>query len=276
MAIRTLLEDHVFTITIERPEARNSLDARHFGALAKAWETFRDDPDAWVAIITGTGDAFCVGADLKTFVPKITDQVTELSEGESAEAAGDAIKLEDDISPTAALTAVLRDFTLYKPVIAAVNGICTAGGMEMLLGTDIRLAAESATFGIAEPRRGLFPGGGTTVRLPRQVAYSAAMEILLVCDQIPATEAKEIGLVNRVVADGELLDTANAWARRIAENAPLAIRAVKESVVTGLAKPLADAYEFELIKAAEIFMTDDAKEGPKAFAEKRDPIWGGS
>jgi enoyl-CoA hydratase len=275
MPIHTALDGHVFTVTIDRPEARNALDARHFGALANAWRTFRDDPDAWVAVITGVGDSFCVGADLKTFVPAVTEKVEDLV---AARASGDteAMALEDDIPADAGLVAVLRNFDLFKPVIAAVNGICTAGGMEMLLGTDIRIAAESATFGIAEPRRGLFPGGGTTVRLPRQVPYARAMEILLVCDQISAAQAEALGLVNRVVPGDCLLDEAYDWAARICRNAPLAIRAVKESVMEGLRRPLSEAFDFELMKAAEVFMSNDAKEGPRAFKEKRDPVWTGT
>lgn len=269
MAIRTERDGRVFEITIDRPEARNSLDLPHFGALARAWEEFRDDDDLWVAIVTGVDDVFCVGADLKRFVPLITDSVNEMAAAR-ADGAG-----EIEVPATAAMTAVLREFPLYKPVIAAVNGICAAGGMEMLLGTDLRVAAAEATFRVTEARRGLFPGGGTTVRLPRQIPYARAMEVLLMCDPMPAAEAAEYGIVNKVVPHGEVMDVARAFAEVIMQNAPLAIRHTKESVLTGLRLPLEEAFEQELMHAAAVFSTEDAVEGPKAFAEKRDPVWKG-
>jgi enoyl-CoA hydratase len=147
--------------------------------------------------------------------------------------------------------------------------------MEMLLGTDIRIASDQASFGISEPRRGLFPGGGTTVRLPRQIAFPWAMEILLTGERVDADTAFRMGLVNKVVAQEELLDEAKKWARIIMENAPLAIEAVKRSVLTGLRLPLKEAFEQELQLAAEVFMTEDAREGPLAFAQKRKPQWQG-
>lgn len=269
MPIHTARNERIFEITIDRPEARNSLDLAHFGALARAWESFRDDDDLWVAIVTGVDDVFCVGADLKTFVPAITEAVDEMA----AKRAAGADELE--VPATAAMTAVLREFPLYKPVIAAVNGICAAGGMEMLLGTDLRIAAEEATFRVTEARRGLFPGGGTTVRLPRQIPFARAMEVLLMCDPMPAAEAAEYGIVNKVVARDEVMDTARAYAEVVMKNAPLAIRHTKESVLTGLRLPLEEAFEQELMHAATVFGTADAREGPKAFAEKREPLWQG-
>lgn len=261
MAIEVQKEDGVHIITINRPERRNALDLPHFGALADAWIDFRDDDDARVAIITGTGKDFSVGADLKSFVPMVTDNIDELASGKS------------EIRADAGLVAVLREFELWKPVIAAVNGTCVAGGMELLLGTDIRIASDNATFGIAEPKRGLFPGGGTTVRLPRQIPFPWAMEILLTAEFIDAETAYRMGIVNAVVSQDDLLDTAKDFARRIMANAPLAIEAVKRSVLSTLRMPLKEAFEFELMEAAKVFMTDDAKEGPKAFAEKRPPAW---
>ena len=263
MPIEIVKEDGIMTITINRPERRNALDMEHFGALAKAWIDFRDDPEMAVAIITGVGNQFCVGADLKSFVPTVTDNIEALAKGES------------DIPADAGLIAVLREFELWKPVIAAVNGICTAGGMEMLLGTDLRVASTDASFGIAEPKRGLFPGGGTTVRLPRQIPFPWAMEILLTAEQVDPDTAFRMGLVNVVVEPGELMKTAREYAERIIANAPLAIQAVKKSVLTGLRMNLKEAFEYELQLAAEVFMTEDAKEGPRAFAEKRKPVWQG-
>jgi enoyl-CoA hydratase len=147
--------------------------------------------------------------------------------------------------------------------------------MEMLLGTDLRVASTDATFGIAEPKLCLFPGGGTTVRLPRQIPFPWAMEILLTAEQVTPETALRMGLVNAVVAPGDLMKTARAYAERILVNAPLAIEAVKKSVLTGLRLNLKEAFEQELALAAQVFMTEDAKEGPRAFAEKRKPVWQG-
>jgi len=171
--------------------------------------------------------------------------------------------------------AVLRSLRIYKPIIAAVDGPCVAGGMEMLGGTDIRLATERATFGVMEPRRGLFAGGGTTVRLPRQLAYPAAMEFLLTAEAFPAGRAYELGLLNEIVPGDELASRALDWARRITVNAPLAVQATKESVLRGLAVDQREAYRIEDELAARIFASEDAEEGPRAFAEKRPPQWRG-
>jgi enoyl-CoA hydratase len=259
-------DDHVRLVTIDRPP-RNALDMYHFRDLAKAWRDFRDDPDAWVAIITGTGESFCVGADLKTFIPQVTALQKEIAKGDVTEV--DGCRLSDSTY------AVLRNVKIYKPIIAAVNGFCVAGGMEMLGGVDIRIASPNATFAVMEPKRGLFAGGGTTVRLPRQIPFPQAMEFLLCADQVPAQRALEMGLVNQVVPAGELMDAALAMARRITANAPLAVQATKESVLRGLALPLDEAYKLEQEIGHKVFMSEDAKEGPKAFAEKRPPRWQG-
>ena len=260
-------DEHIVTITIDRPEARNSLDLHHFGALAKAWRDFNDNPDAWVAIITGGGDAFCTGADLKTFIPQVTEFQKQIAAGEVTEFEG--ISLRDTTD------AVLRNVELYKPIVAAVNGHCVAGGMEMLGGTDIRIAASTASFGVMEPKRGLFAGGGTTVRLPRQLAFPAAMEFLLTAERCPASRALELGLLNEIVPDGELMERARDWARRINANAPIAVQATKESVMRGLSVSMKEAFKIESELASKVFQTEDAKEGPKAFAEKRAPNWQG-
>ncbi len=214
---------------------------------------------------------------------------------------------------------MLRNWPLYKPIIAAVNGFCTAGGMEMLGGCDIRVACPEAKFAVMEPKRGLFAGGGTTVRLPRQVPWAQAMEFLLCADLIPAERAYEMGLLNAIVPRDELLDAAHAYAARIIANAPLAVQATKQSALKGLyvdedtitqlreasralsaalqqidptdaataqgaiaasvevlnrlGKELRTAFEKESRISSAIFQTEDAKEGPKAFAEKRKPVW---
>ncbi|HEX6392566.1 MAG TPA: enoyl-CoA hydratase-related protein [Acidimicrobiales bacterium] len=259
--------DHVVVITIDRPEARNSLDLYHFRDLANAWRRFRDDEDAWIAIITGVEGNFMTGADLKTYIPQITALQKQIAKGEVTEL--DGCQLRDGTD------AVLRSLTIYKPIIAAVDGPCVAGGMEMLGGVDIRVATPRAKFGVMEPKRGLFAGGGTTVRLPRQLNYPAAMEFLLTAEAFPAERALELGLVNEIVAPEELMDRARDWASRITANAPLAVQATKESVLRGLGVDMHEAYKIESELATKVFSSDDAKEGPAAFAEKRAPEWKG-
>jgi enoyl-CoA hydratase len=260
-------DDHVVVITIDRPEARNSLDMYHFRDLARAWKDFKHDDDAWTAVVTGVPGHFMAGADLKTYIPQITELHKQIASGEVTEI--DGCKLSDGTY------SVLRKVTLYKPVIAAVDGPCVAGGMEMLGGCDIRIATPNATFGVMEPKRGLFAGGGTTVRLPRQLAFPAAMEFLLTAEAFPATRALELGLVNEIVEPDELLDRALGWAARINANGPLAVRATKESVLRGLATTMDEAYAIEEELSKVVFQSEDAKEGPRAFAEKRAPDWKG-
>jgi enoyl-CoA hydratase/carnithine racemase len=252
-------DGHIVTITINRPETRNSLDMEHFRDLAHAWAAFRDDPAAWVAVVTGVGEDFCTGADLKKFIPELTGELPR-PDGWDA----------DD-----AIHAVLHRFPVYKPIIAAVNGTCVAGGFEMLGCTDIRVAVPAARFAVMEPKRGLFAGGGSTVRLPRQMPYAFAMELLLTADLVDAERALTMGLINRVVVADQLMDTAYDYAERIAVNAPLAVWATKQSAVEGLTLDLQSAYDNETRHSDRIFATEDAKEGPRAFAEKRPPRWQG-
>lgn len=259
--------EHVVLITLDRPEAKNACDLEHFHQLAQAWRRFASDETAWVAIFTGVGRSFMSGADLKTYIPEITALSKMISSGEASSVGGYA--LSDGTE------AVLRGTKIYKPIIAAVNGPCVAGGMEMLGGIDIRVAAEHATFGVLEPARGLFAGGGTTVRLPRQLPFAHAMEFLLCADQVDAQRAYAMGLVNAVVPEDELLDKAFEYAARITKNAPLAVQATKRSVLEGLKVDMREAYRIEARIAQEVFGTDDAKEGPRAFAEKRKPQWSG-
>jgi enoyl-CoA hydratase len=262
--------DRIVLVTINRPERRNALNFEAFGLLAKAWIDFRDDPDLWVAVITGAGDrAFCAGGDLKEFIPAVTQNVHELA------ASGGRENLGHEVPANAALIAVLRAVDIYKPIIAAVNGACIAGGMELLQGTDIRIASETATFAIGEPRRGLFPGGGSTVKLPRQIPLCHAMQVLLTAEPISARKAYEFGIVNEVVPAAELIPTAMRYAETICLNGPVAVRKVKEAVMKGLALPLPAALEKELEYAAEVFSTEDAMEGIRSFAEKRKPQWKG-
>lgn len=260
-------DDHVVWITIDRPEAMNSLDMDHFAQLRGAWDRFGEDDEAWVAIVTGVGRSFCVGADLKTYIPQITKLQREIAEKKVEEI--DGYRIDDGVR------AVLRGVKLYKPIVAAVNGACVAGGMEMLGGCDIRVACPEAYFGVMEPKRGLFAGGGTTVRLPRQVPYPAAMEFLLCADRVPAETALAYGLLNAVVPAEKLKEKALEYAHRITANGPFAIRKTKESVLRGLATNMGEAYKIESAIATEVFSSEDAKEGPAAFAEKRPPRWTG-
>ena len=258
-------DDHILVITIDRPEAKNSLDLYHFRDLAKAWRDFGADDELWLAIITGVDRCFMAGADLKTYIPQITKLATEIGKGEVTEI--DGCKLRDGTD------AVLRNSKLYKPIIAAVDGPCVAGGMEMLGGIDIRIATPNARFGVMEPKQGLFAGGGTTVRLPQQVGFAAAMEFLLTAEPLPAERALQLGLLNEIVASEELMDRALWWAGRILANGPLAIRATKESVIRGMEVTMKEAYKIESELSQMVFATEDAKEGPKAFAEKRKANW---
>ena len=256
-------------VTINRPERRNALNRAAFGQLANAWLDFNEDPEIWVAIVTGAGEnAFCSGGDLKEAIQFFVDNAAELASGEKSAGA-------EGYLPNSPLIAMLRDVEIYKPIIAAVNGICVAGGMEMLLGTDIRIASEKASFGIFEPRRALFPGGGTTVRLPRQIPYCMAMEVLLTADAVPAPLAYEMGIVNRVVPHEKLMETAVAFAETICKNGPVAVRMVKECVHKNLKLPLSEAFDLELDYSAKVFMTEDAQEGLAAFREKRPAVWKG-
>ncbi len=250
-------------LTINRPEARNALDLDSVHALAEAWVDFRDDPSLRVAVVTGVGESFCAGADLGSLIPQITgspEGVAGLIQGEFGEVFQ---------------AAMLRDFELWKPIVAAVNGYCIAGGLEMLCGMDIRIASENAVFALQEVKWGLFPFGGSTVRLPRQVPYCKAMEILLTGGKMDAREAHRIGLVNEVVSRETVLSRATEVAERIAENGPVAVRAIKQSAIECLSLPLGEAYRREIELATPVFKSEDAVEGPLAFMEKRKPRFKG-
>jgi len=272
-------DGHVVTITIDRPEQRNSLDLEHFGQLADSWVRFRDDDEVYVAILTGVGDVYCVGADLKRFIPIVTESADKLKAGGSRDTVEGS-----KYTMAHSLVAVLRDgatladgseFKLYKPVIAAINGICAAGGLEMMWNTDLRVCADTAWFQLAEPRRGLFPGGGSTVHSARQLSWCNAMEVLLLADRISARRAYEMGLVNRVVPYAEVLPEARRLADTICLNGPLAVRACKQSAKESTFLPLREALVNEMNYSAGVFMSDDAKEGILAFKEKRPPVWKG-
>src|SRR5438067_10426149 len=280
MPIHYEQQGRIVTITIDRPEQRNALDLEHFGQLADAWVRFRDDGDAWVAILTGVGDVYCVGADLKSFIPRVTEEADKLRAGGSTQAVEGS-----RYTYAHSLVAVLRDgavhpdtgeeFVLYKPVIAAIDGISAAGGLEMMWNTDLRVCADTAWFQLAEPRRGLFPGGGSTVQSVRQLTWCHAMEVLLLAERIPAARAHEMGLVNRVVPRDRVIAEARSLAETVCLNGPLAVRACKQSAKESTFLPLREALANESRFSAGVFMSEDAKEGLAAFREKRAPLWRG-
>jgi len=257
----------IATITFDRPEARNALTPEMICRLADAFMDFAADDDLRVAILTGSGDkAFCAGGDLGLTLPLMT--------GARAPADDWDRRVIDD--PRVAAASQLRGFALDKPVIAAVNGACLAAGTELLLATDIRVASERATFGLPEVTRGLVPFAGSMVRLPRQIAWSQAMELMLTGATITAQEAHRIGLVNHVVAAADLMAKAGEIAQRIARNGPLAVRAIKRTALATSGIDLDAAYRLEDAAWHTVLASDDAKEGPRAFIEKRPPRFTGA
>jgi enoyl-CoA hydratase len=259
-------KDGIAWITLNRPEARNALSPELVCRLADAVVDYAADDSLRAAVLTGAGDkAFCAGGDLGSMLPLLTG-------GRPPADDWDRRVLTE---PVVMAASSLRGFPLYKPVIAAINGFCLAGGAELMLGTDIRVAASHATFGFPEAKRAVIPFAGSMVRLPRQLAYCKAMEMLLTGDPIDASEALRLGLVNYVVAPDEVKPTAEAIARRIAENGPLAVRRIKETVVRGSGVPLEQGYAIEDESWRIVLASDDAKEGPRAFVEKRPPRYTG-
>jgi E-phenylitaconyl-CoA hydratase len=245
----------IVTITINRPEAMNAIDAETNQALSEAWTRFRDDGQAWVAILTGAGEkSFSAGADLKKLIPA--------SYGKGVERRG---------HESTGLGGITRGLEIWKPMIAAINGHCLAGGMEQALACDLRIAAPHATFGLPEVRWGIIPGAGGTQRLPRTVSMAKAMEMILMAKTLTAEEALAAGLINAIVPPAELMPTARTWAQTICERGPLAVRAAKEAVIRGLAMSLPDGLRLEAFLSGTLRGTEDAVEGPKAFAEKRKP-----
>lgn len=246
-------DGHVVTITLNRPEARNAFGNQMLALLSDAWDLVDGDDDVRVAILTGAGGHFCAGADLKQMHNPPDDEFTR------------RLKADNGI----AWKALLRSYRLKKPLIAAVEGTAVAGGTEILLTTDIRIVGRGAKLGIAEARWGLFPLGGSTVRLRRQIPYTIAMDLLLTGRHITADEALSIGLIGRVVDDGQALIEAKKVAEQIASNGPLAVQAIKRSVQETEGLPEKEALAKELEIGWPILASADAKEGPRAFAEKR-------
>lgn len=254
---------HIAHITFNRPEVRNALSPEMICRLADAWKDFADDDDMRVALISGAGNkAFTAGADLKTMLPLLTGARPAADEW-------DERLLADSDGLTRA--AMLKDATLYKPIVAAVSGACIGAGSELLQAVDIRIASEDAFFAINEVTLGTMPGGGSAVRLARQIPFCKAMQHLLTGDRFDAREAHQIGFINEVVAPGELMKRAEWFVERIAANSPLAVRKTKETVWRTLAIPLTEGFAIEAENFATTISSEDAKEGARAFAERRSP-----
>ena len=243
---------HVLVVTMNRPEARNALSPSMMALMRQAWDRVDADPGIRVCVLTGAGGAFCAGADLKAM---------------TADHPGSRLGSLD----LAVIESLLKGRRLSKPLIAAVEGPAIAGGTEILQACDIRVAGQSARFGVSEVRWGLFPLGGSAVRLPRQIPYTLAADLLLTGRHIRAAEALAMGLIGHVVPDGQALAKAVEIADAIAANGPVAVRAILATMreTEGMAEN--DAFAIEAKLGASVFATDDAREGPRAFAEKRRP-----
>lgn len=260
MTIRYEKQGHIATITLNRPESMNAADSRMRAELISAWLDFRDDPNMWVAIVTGAGErAFCTGADVKEFA------------GLSAE---DYKEQFWKVDSAAFVHAAGLGLDIWKPVVGAINGHCLGFGLTLAIACDVRLAVPHSTFGFPEVRVGLPTVVGAIV-LPRLVGLGAAAPILLMGEGITVQEALRIGLVNKVVAQAELLAVARATAERLCEMAPLAVRGTKEVMLRGLTLPFDDAVRLGESLRRVAFDTEDAREGAKAFVEKRKPRYSG-
>lgn len=249
-------------LKINRPEAHNAIDPKTAIEMLNAWIDYREDDNCLCAIITGGGaKAFCAGLDLGTTIPMLTGARPPVNDEEKIIASDQGLVDR----------ATLRNLELCKPVISAVNGFAIAGGMEIVLATDIRIASENAKFGLQEAKWGLFPMGGSTVRLPRQIPYCKAMEIMLTGELISAEEALSIGLINRIVPGERLVEEVNEIADRIVRNGPFSLRNIKKSVTRCMGLTLEEGLKTEYQLGREVFESKDAKEGALAFMEKRDP-----
>jgi E-phenylitaconyl-CoA hydratase len=250
MSVDFDVDGHVAVITINRPERLNAMDAEHYHGLSQAWIRVRDDPELRVAVITGGGDkSFTVGADIKGFLTRKPEW--------------------RDVWQTQRDQLLNRGIELWKPVVAAVNGYCLGGGVTLLMATDIRIASETATFGLSEVKRGIIAGNGGTQRVLSQLPYPVAMEMLLLGEAIPAVEAARWGLINKVVPRDQLMPTAMDYAKRLAKLAPLALQAAKELAIRSRDTDLNTGLRMERLVGELLRQTADSKEGAKAFAEKR-------
>jgi enoyl-CoA hydratase len=257
--------NHIATVTINRPEARNAMNPEVIVRLHEAFHQVEHNDEIRVAIITGTGDkAFCAGADLGRLIPLMNG----------------ARQPEDEwdnrwVNEVRKQGNYLMGRDTVKPVIAAINGHAIAGGMELVQGTDIRICVPEAKLGVQEVKWAIFPAGGSTVRLPRQLPYAKAMELLLTGDLITAEQALDYGFLNYVVEPAELMNKAMQIAEKLAANGPIAVQAIRKSARQVWGHPEKEALKLESTFSAPVFQTEDAVEGPKAFMEKRAPVYKG-
>jgi enoyl-CoA hydratase len=237
-----------------------------FVELADAWQEVREDDEIRVAVITAAGEEdFCCGGDLSDVIPLWT----------GARQAGTPAEQRLLADPMIVDQIMLKGEPLYKPVIAAINGRALGGGTELLQATDIRIAAEHAQFALPEPKVGVVPGAGSMVRLARQLPWAHAMKVLLGGEPISAQEALAMGLVSEVVPLAQLQARAEHYAWNICRQAPLALQAIKRTALETHTLPWADAFKFEMEQAGMVMMSKDAREGPRAFKEKRPPVFRG-
>jgi E-phenylitaconyl-CoA hydratase len=264
------VDDKIATITINRPEALNAMSPDMYARLSECWLEVRDNPDIWVAIVSGAPQperpperqVFSAGADLRN--------MARGGDGGGEPGAGNYRFWQTQEGQI-----LNRGLEVWKPIVAAVNGLCLAGGMTLLLATDIRVASEHAMFDLSEVKRGILPGNGGTQRTIRQLPYPIAMEVLLLGRRLSAERAAHFGLINEVVPHDQLMDVARERARELRGMAPLAVRAIKELSVRAQYMPLGDGLRMEEAIAARLRATEDAREGPRAFAEKREPEFRG-
>lgn len=247
---------HTLVVTLNRPQARNALSGDMLSIMVEAWDRVDGDPDIRTCILTGAGGYFCAGMDLKAATKKPP---------------GDSFR--DGSYDPSRIDGLLKGRRLTKPLIAAVEGPAIAGGTEILQGTDIRVAGQSAKFGISEAKWSLYPMGGSAVRLVRQIPYTVACDLLLTGRHISAAEALEFGLIGHVVPDGQALDKALEIAETINANGPLAVQAILRSIRETEGLNENDAFKIDTQIGIEVFLSEDAKEGPLAFKEKRTPVF---
>ena len=247
-------------LTMNRPARRNAMTLAMFGRLADAWDEIDADETIRACILTGAGDHFCAGMDLRAMA----------GDADATDDYDVAGRMERDGSGWI-YDGLLKTRHPRVPIIAAVEGNAIAGGTEILQGTEIRVAGEGATFGVSEARWSLYPGGGSAVRLARQIPFTEAADILLTGKHLTADEARAIGLIGQVVPDGKALERAHEVATVVAANGPLAVEAILRTLRETAGMTEAEAFAFEEPLSRSVFASDDAKEGPRAFAEKRSP-----